>query len=71
MNDDTRRLDFELLTDKEVEAQYKISRATQKAWRWRKKNNAGSYNGFPFLKVGRLVRYRRADVEQWINSRND
>lgn len=63
MNENTKKFDFELLTDKEVEAQYKISRATQKTWRWKK-------NGFPYIKVGRLVRYRRADIEQWLSSSN-
>ena len=24
--------------------------------------------GIPYVKIGRLVRYRRADIEQWIES---
>jgi excisionase family DNA binding protein len=32
---------------------------------WR---TTGRYR-LPFVKVGRLVRYRRADVEAWLNSR--
>jgi predicted DNA-binding transcriptional regulator AlpA len=70
MSNNERGGDFELLTDKEVEAQYKISRATQKVWRWRKRNNAKCYNGFPFIKVGRLVRYRRTEIESWITAKN-
>ena len=26
-------------------------------------------NGIPFIKVGRLVRYRRSDLEAWLESR--
>jgi predicted DNA-binding transcriptional regulator AlpA len=34
------------------------------ATKWRAKAD-----GPPFIKVGRLVRYRRADVEAWLTSR--
>jgi len=39
-----------------------ISSVTATKWRARAE-------GPPFIKVGRLVRYRRTDVERWLESR--
>ncbi len=59
---------YELLTGHEVEAQYKIPIATQKKWRWMKYHGMEAYNGFPFIKIGRLVRYRRMELEKWLSA---
>ena len=54
----------ELLTDEQTaELIGGITTQTLSVWRC-----TGRYN-LPFVKVGRLVRYKRADVEQWIESR--
>lgn len=39
------------------------SPGTLEVWRCTKRY------AIPFLKVGRLVRYRRSDLEQWLQSR--
>lgn len=52
----------ELLTPDDVERDYKIAKNTQKAYRSRRL--------IPFIQVGpRMPRYRRADLEAWIESR--
>ena len=51
-----------LLTDDDLE------RITGRAKScWQKDRMAGT--GPKFIRVGRLIRYRRADVEEWLNSR--
>jgi predicted DNA-binding transcriptional regulator AlpA len=52
----------DLLDEKRLCAELAISPITATKWRAR---NAGP----PFIKVGRLVRYRRADVEAWLAAR--
>lgn len=52
-----------LLTPKEVETIYGISVQTQAVWRC-----TGRYN-FPYVKVGRNVRYRPEAIEVWLKSR--
>lgn len=46
-----------LLTSKEIQAIYSLSRSTID--RWRKE-------GMPSLKVGRSVRFEETEVRQWI-----
>ena len=53
-----------LLSPSELAAEYKIKEGTQAVWRC-----TGRY-GLPYLKVGRLVRYRRSDVEAWLETRS-
>lgn len=52
-----------LLTTLEAAAYIGVTQATLNAWRC-----VGRYN-IPFLKVGRLVKYRRRDLEAWLESR--
>ena len=49
----------DLLTTEQVAVWCTVSPATLKLWRMNGRGPA-------FVKLGRLVRYRRADVEQWI-----
>jgi excisionase family DNA binding protein len=53
----------ELLTDEQAAALLGVKPQTLAAWRM-----SGRY-GLPFLKIGRLVRYRRGDLERWLESR--
>lgn len=53
----------DLLTEDEAAALLGLKPQTLCVWR-----SAGRYQ-LPFLKVGRLVRYRRKELEQWIESR--
>ena len=50
------------IDEKQLCADLGISSVTATKWR---ANAAGP----PFIKVGRLVRYRRTDVEAWLQSR--
>ena len=50
------------IDEKQLCAELAISSVTATKWR-------ASAAGPPFIKVGRLVRYRRADVEAWLRSR--
>ncbi|MBI4001062.1 MAG: helix-turn-helix domain-containing protein [Nitrospira defluvii] len=59
----TQRHDDDQLLDDSWLAKYlKFERKTAQAWRTRG-------GGPPFIKVGRLIRYRKADVDAWIESR--
>lgn len=51
-----------LIDEKQLCAELGISSVTATKWR-------AKAAGPPFIKVGRLVRYRRADVEAWLASR--
>ena len=51
-----------LIDEKQLCADLGISPVTATKWR-------AKAAGPPFIKVGRLVRYRRADVEAWLVSR--
>lgn len=53
----------ELLSEKEAAAELNCSPGTLSVWR-----STGRYN-LPFLKIGRMVRYRRADLNAWLESR--
>jgi len=50
------------IDEKQLCAELGISPVTATKWR-------ATAAGPPFIKVGRLVRYRRADVEAWLRSR--
>ncbi len=52
----------EYLDEKRLCADPGISSVTATKWRAKAK-------GPPFIRVGRLVRYRRSDVEAWLASR--
>lgn len=51
----------EFLDEKSLCALLAISSVTATKWRAKAK-------GPPFIKVGRLVRYRRSDIEAWLRS---
>lgn len=53
----------ELLDDKAAAALLDVSPGTLCVWR-----STGRYN-LPFIKVGRKVRYRRADLNAWLEKR--
>jgi excisionase family DNA binding protein len=53
----------ELLSEKEAAQLLTCSPGTLSVWR-----STGRYN-LPFLKVGRMVRYRRADLLAWLKNR--
>jgi len=48
----------ELLTTSELCEWLKITRGT--AWKWREK-------GMPYIGSGKMMRYRKSEVEQWLN----
>ena len=52
-----------LFTSPEAAAYIRVSENTIVVWRC-----TGRYK-IPFIKVGRLVRYRRSDLEAWLESR--
>jgi len=52
-----------LFTPPEAAAYIGVTENTLSVWRC-----TGRYK-IPFIKVGRLVRYRRSDIESWLESR--
>ena len=53
----------ELLTVEELAALLKVPPKTIYAWRYRRQGPRG-------IKVGRHLRFRRNDIEQWLDERN-
>jgi len=53
----------ELLDEKQAASLLSVSPGTLSVWR-----STGRYR-LPYLKVGRLVRYRRADLQAWLDAR--
>ena len=53
----------DLLDDKAAASILDVSPGTLSVWR-----STGHYN-LPFLKIGRKVRYRRADLDAWLVAR--
>ena len=53
----------DLLDDKAAAAHLQVSPGTLSVWR-----STGRYN-LPFFKIGRKVRYRRADLDAWLEKR--
>ena len=47
----------------QFEQDYGVKESTQAVWR-----STGRYS-LPFYKIGRLVRYKRSEVETWLDSR--
>lgn len=52
----------DLLTPEQVATALSVSHRTLAAWRSTRRNP------LPYVKVGRLVRYRRQDVAAWLES---
>lgn len=53
----------ELLTRKEAAAYLGVAEKTLAMWKW-----SGRY-GLPFVKIGRLVKYRKSDLDAFIAQR--
>jgi excisionase family DNA binding protein len=53
----------ELLTNEQAAAVLGVSPHTLNVWR-----SCGRYS-LPFLRIGKLIRYRRADLDAWMDSR--
>lgn len=49
-------------TTKDLEAKYQVSRAIIKKWRDK---------GMPYFKIGGIIRYKEAEVEQWVKENNE
>jgi excisionase family DNA binding protein len=49
------------LTTKDLETKYKVSRATIKKWRDK---------GMPFHTIDSTIRFKEAEVEQWVEKQN-
>ena len=49
------------LTTKDLEGKYKVSRATIKKWKDK---------GMPFYTIDRTIRFKEAEVEQWVKEQN-
>ena len=54
----------ELLDEKQAAEHLTVSPGTLSVWR-----STGRYN-LPFVKVGRKVRYQRADLDAWLDARS-
>ena len=59
----TKQLPSCLMTPEEVADYLKVSKETLNVWRCTKRYN------LPYIKAGRLVRYRAKDVEAFVVSR--
>ncbi len=53
-----------LLDEKQAAERLTVSPGTLSVWR-----STGRYN-LPFVKVGRMVRYRMSDLDAWIDARS-
>ena len=52
-----------LLTPNEAASELQVSTGTLQVWR------STGRHGLPFVKVGGCVRYRRGDIETWLDKR--
>lgn len=52
----------ELMDEAALSAFVGVTMKTLQKWRWQR-------TGPAFVKMGRLIRYRRADVDAWLESR--
>lgn len=57
------------MTQAEVEAEFKIPVATLAEQRGRRTHGRHGEQGPEFYKIGRSVRYKRADVVAWLESK--
>ncbi len=53
----------ELMSDREAGAYLGVSPTTLTVWRCTHRY------AIPFIRVGRLIKYRRADLDRWLESR--
>lgn len=54
---------IELIDDRAAAAMLDVTPGTLSVWR-----STGRYS-LPFVKIGRKVRYRKADIEAWLDRR--
>lgn len=59
---DQSRSNTALLRDKDVAEQLGVSIRTTEKWR-----SVGA--GPPYIRVGRLIRYKQGDIDRWIEGR--
>jgi predicted DNA-binding transcriptional regulator AlpA len=60
----------QLMTIQDVAEYLKVSRATLYSWRC-KNENTGPTRGPRSIKLGRHVRYRRSDVDVWLQEKEE
>lgn len=53
----------DLLDEKQTAEYLQVAQGTLPVWR-----SSGRY-GLPFIKIGRKVRYRRSDLDKWLEER--
>jgi excisionase family DNA binding protein len=54
---------MQYLTPQQVSAELAVSTKTLEGWRHKR-------SGPPFVKIGRLVRYRRCDLDNWLHNQS-
>jgi predicted DNA-binding transcriptional regulator AlpA len=59
----------ELLTEAEVADYDRIPASTLNEMRARRSHSRSGEQGPPFYRLGRAIRYERADVEAWLNEK--
>jgi excisionase family DNA binding protein len=57
-------VDEQLMTEDEVAEYLRVTKRTVRAWRLES-------TGPPWLRVGRFIRYRRGDVDGWLERQRD
>ncbi len=60
---DTKERTADLLTREEAAKYIRVSVASLAAWA------SSNRYGLPFVKCGRLVRYRQSDLDRWLEAR--
>ncbi len=55
----------DFLTPKKLEAEFGISITRQSKMRMRKNQN--QTNSLPFIKLGKLILYKRSEIEKWLD----
>ena len=56
----------DFLTPKMLEAEFGISLIKQSKMRMRKNQNQAT--SLPFIKLGKLILYKRSEIEKWLDS---
>ena len=56
----------DFLTPKKLETEFGISILKQNKMRMRKNQNQA--NSLPFIKLGKLILYKRSEIEKWLDN---
>ena len=56
----------DFLTPKKLEAEFGISLIKQSKMRMRKNQNQAT--SLPFIKLGKLILYKKSEIEKWLDS---